>query len=249
MLLKFNKEMAEKAGVMKTESGAYTGLMQAITCVAKTNSKGLELSLHGDSDFNFINIYYERENGTPLKGGMGFINAMMGLLRLNGITTAIGNIDQTQIEYIPEFNSKPMGMVLQRRNYLKADKSAISYKFDLVMVFDPQSRKTADEVLNKKPATAVDRILATLEDVDEAGVAEFRANPTAAAPHDHYGRPTTKFDQVPAAGTGGFAPQQQGGFQQQVPAQQGGFANQGQQQQAPAHDAHLGQSDEEFFRT
>lgn len=268
MLIKFDKQAAEKAGVMKVDSGAYVGQMQAITCVAKrTKSKGLELSLHGESDFNFINIYYERENGQTIKGGMGFINAMMGLLRLNGITTAIHNYDGGQTEYIPEFDTKKMGMVLQRRNYLKNDQMrTIGFKFDLVMVFDPATRKTCDEALNNKPAVAVDRILATLEDIDEAGVAEQRANPTQQAPNasQEYGRPTSKFDQV-AQQSGGFiqqqAPAQQGGFtpQQQAPAQQGGFAPQQQapaqqggfapQQQAPAHDAHLGQSDDEFFKT
>jgi hypothetical protein len=233
--MSFNKQSAEKSGTSGAfESGAFVGLMSAKYQVAKTNSKGFELSLHGDTDIDYINIWYEREDGTELRGGMGHINAMMAVLRQNNISIQTMNDGAGgQIDVIAEFESKPMGMVLQRKNYVNQSGN-LSYKVELVMVFDPKTRQTAEELINNKPATKVDKVLETLADVDEAGVAEFLASQNGHNAATDAGRPQTKFDQVPA-GTG-FQPQQNtAGFQRQ------------QNQQAA--EPNMADSDEDFFNS
>lgn len=238
-LMTFNADAAEKAkSGGGFESGAHVGIMQVQHIIAQTNTKGFQLNLHGDSvDVNFINLYYEKVDGTAIKSGTGFINAIMGLTRTREINIQTINDPDNKgdvIEIIPELMNKSIGMVLQKVNYVNGQ-GGISYKVELVMVFDAQTRQTYEEKKYNKQAATVDKICSTLTDRDEAGVEQIRNGQNAQAVDysQTTGRPQTKFDQIGTGnGTaGGFVPQQ----------------GQQQGQQAQANDKDLDMTDDEFF--
>ena len=175
--MQYDQESAEKAessGI--TETGAYIGLMSTAMGTANTGTKYVEFTLKSEAgSANWMKVYYEKADGTELSG-KNIINAIMGLLRLNAIT--IGHsVDSanTPFEFIPEFQDKPIGLVLQKVLYTKND-GGEGYKFDIKFPFSAKTRVTLKEALANSPAEAVDKALMTLKDKDERGQNNSQGN-------------------------------------------------------------------------
>jgi len=241
-LLKFNNDAAQNAGVGTgaSTSGAYCGILMAKAITANTGTKGIEFSIHGDCDVNYLTCYYVKKDGAEIRGGLNIINAIMGILRQNEINIVRGRINDEECDVIPELTNKPIGLVLQKILYTKNNQErSDGYKFDIVMPFNDRTRQTFKESQENAEAKSVDRILETLEDKDER---IKNSGPQSTQNNDNYGitqdnataqRPVSKFDQLN---------KQQGGYNQQQGANnnnQGGY----RQQNSPD----LQQNDDEFF--
>ena len=219
--MQFNKADAERAGNTRMESGEHIGTLAGEHITASTGTMGISLSLHGEVEINYIDLYYKKKDGTQLKGANNFLQAIMGILRINDMN--IDTVERSgggQLHQVREFEQMQPKIGLVLRKVLKTKQNGDdSYGFDLVMPFCAKTRKTCKEIINNEPATAVDKILDTLTDRDDR-------KKMAPDPATAYGAPVTKFQQA----------------EQQ--SKQGGF----QQNQSP-QGSDLSMDDNEFFNS
>lgn len=165
-MFQYNQEAAmacrESFGI--TESGAYTGKLSAKYVQGSNGSKsaGIEFSLDGEQGkLNYLTAWYQKKDGTCNDSGFNLVNAMMGLLKIQALTSKQVGEDWVY----PEFEGKQIGLVVQKELFTKNNGSE-GYKFEIVMPFSAQSRKTLKEALANAPATAVDKMLPLLRTKD-----------------------------------------------------------------------------------
>ena len=166
VMFQFSQEaaMASRESFGITESGAYVGKLSAKYVQGSNGSKsaGIEFSLECDQGkLNYLTAWYQKKDGTCNTTGYNLVNAMMGLLKLQTLTSK-----QVGEEWVcPEFEGKQLGLVVQKELFTKNDGSE-GYKFEIVMPFSAQSRKTLKEALANAPATAVDKMIPLLKTKD-----------------------------------------------------------------------------------
>ena len=166
VMFQFNQEaaMASRESFGITESGAYVGKLSAKYVQGSNGSKsaGIEFSLECDQGkLNYLTAWYQKKDGTCNTTGYNLVNAMMGLLKLQTLTSK-----QVGEEWVcPEFEGKQLGLVVQKELFTKNDGSE-GYKFEIVMPFSAQSRKTLKEAIANAPATAVDKMIPLLKTKD-----------------------------------------------------------------------------------
>lgn len=158
-----------------TESGAYIGtitLAEAVT--AGTGAKGIELSFESTDKqtANYLTMYTRNKDGQYIYGEKQ-LNALLVCMRVKGITPQQMTVKKydfdlkQEVEQLvtayPEMMKKPIGLVLQKEQYEKKS-GGIGERMSLFSFFDPETRKTAIEILDDKPAKKLDSILASLKD-------------------------------------------------------------------------------------
>lgn len=163
----FNQESALKAGSSDFigTSGAYVGKLSGkwVSGSNGSQSAALELSIDGaEGKARYLSIWYKKTDGTDSAGGVAMINAIIGLLKLQGLSAV-----QRGSEYFcPEIEGREIGLVLQKVLQTKQNGDE-TYKFDVRMPFNPQTRKTLKELMENKPAETISKILETLKDRDD----------------------------------------------------------------------------------
>lgn len=166
VMFQYNQDsaMASRESFGITESGAYTGKLSAKYVQGSNGSKsaGIEFTLDGEQGkLNYLAVWYQKKDGTCNDSGFNLINAMMGLLKIQSLTSK-----QVGDEWVcPEFEGKQIGLVVQKELFTKNNGSE-GYKFEIVMPFSAQSRKTLKEALANAPAAAVDKMLPLLRTKD-----------------------------------------------------------------------------------
>jgi hypothetical protein len=148
------------------QSGAYVGRLTAAKWTHARNSQAQALELSFESSdgqkANYISIYHTKADGSPNTYGIAHINALMGLLGLQQLTS----VPQDDGSICPELANKPVGLILQKVLTTKQDGSD-SYKFDLVLAYSAKTGKTLKESIENTPAERVRQIMQTLKDKDE----------------------------------------------------------------------------------
>jgi len=168
----YDQDAAMKAGGTSKESGAYVGHIKSADYKrARSGSAGVELCFEtkDGSEFNYLTMWYQKQDGTEIRGGSSMISAIMGLTSVQQLSEKqIGVDQQTQqpLYSAPELVGKDIGLVLQKSWYTKNDGSD-GYKFEIRLPFNPQTKQTLKEQINNAPAEMVSRTLATLSDKDE----------------------------------------------------------------------------------
>jgi len=171
-IITYNQEEGLKAGGGNfiSDGGAYiVKILEAKYAKAKTNTSGIEFSLESKDGqkANYITVYYVKADGEPVKGGMSMLNAMMGLVGANTITSANGRSqDGKDIFICPEFTGKTIGMFLQKSLYTKSDGSD-GYKFDIRVPFDPATSKTLREKIGNDQPKTIENMTNSYKDKDE----------------------------------------------------------------------------------
>lgn len=163
-----NEGMKAGGGDFVSEGGPYVcQITEAKYTKARTGTMGLEFSIKTQDGLSarFITVYYQKGDGEIVKGGHSLIQAMMGLLKIQGISV---NQVQDGSEYCPEFQGKKIGLFLQKKLYTKND-GADGYKFEISVPFNIQDRRTLRELIDNKPAQTIDRMEASYSDKDERG--------------------------------------------------------------------------------
>ena len=166
--MSFDKEAAQKAGGSDyvTETGGYTGTIQAKAITAKSGSLGVEFSIKTDEGLiaNYIQIYFKKSNGDIIKSGFGHLQSMMGLLRIGELQTPSG--DSNGDFWIKELCNKNIGLFLQKRLY-KKNSGDDGYDFQLRAVFDPKTLQTYKEKSTDTQAKKVPFMDENTKDLDE----------------------------------------------------------------------------------
>jgi len=162
--MKFNQDMAQKAGQQGFQTGKHIGKLTAKKIIASTGTKGVQFSLWptADQSIDYLSVYYEKADGTAIKNGTNIIMAIMGLLRINEIQ--LENLGHEQA--VNEFQGKEIGLVLQKVLYTKQD-GGDGYKFDIKIPFSASSGCTFKEAIAKESAVFIDSMVETMEDKDE----------------------------------------------------------------------------------
>jgi len=171
--------MASRESFGITESGAYVGKLSAKYVQGSNGSKsaGIEFSLECDQGkLNYLTAWYQKKDGTCNTTGYNLVNAMMGLLKLQTLTSK-----QVGEDWVcPEFEGKQLGLVVQKELFTKNDGSE-GYKFEIVMPFSAQSRKTLKEAMANTPATAVDKMIPLLKTKDNRSKSQGGGQQTGGA--------------------------------------------------------------------
>ena len=182
VMFQFSQEaaMASRESFGISESGAYVGKLSAKYVQGSNGSQsaGIEFSLECDQGkLNYLTAWYQKKDGTCNTTGYNLVNAMMGLLKLQTLTSKQAGEDWV----CPEFEGKYIGLVVQKELFTKNDGSD-GYKFEIVMPFSAQTRKTLKEALANAPATAVDKMIPLLKTKDNRSKSQGSYQQTGGAP-------------------------------------------------------------------
>lgn len=193
------KEGSGRINSRIVEKGAYVGTFPVVK--TSKNDKGTSLvefqfkGQNGEQD-RFV-IYTHNAAGEALHGWKQ-LQALMVIFRLKNITSKVMPIEEydfdtrqkvtRQAEVFPEMMNKPVGVVFVMEPYMGskgAGKQAVFHA-----PFDPGTRQLAIEILDKKEAGNLDRMLAGLRD------RPMRQQAAQASPQgETYTPPPTNFDE------------------------------------------------------
>ena len=156
------------------ESGGYEGeFTMAKETISRKGTQGVEFSFRGPSgEAKYLTLWTQNKDGEQLYG-MSVLNAIMTCLKIRSVNPvnqmineydfdAKQNVDKPAVVY-PDFMNKPIGIVLQKEEYLNSS-GIVKEKFNLFASYEDSTRKTALEILDNKPAERLDKLLATLHD-------------------------------------------------------------------------------------
>ena len=165
-MFQYNQEaaMASRESFGITESDAYVGKLSAkfVRGSNGSQSAGIEFSLECEQGkLNYLTAWYQKKDGTCNTSGYNLVNAIMGLLKIQHLTSKQSGEDWV----CPEFDGKQIGLVVQKELFTKSS-GQDGYKFEIIMPFSSQSRKTLKEAMANAPATAVDKMIPLLKTKD-----------------------------------------------------------------------------------
>ena len=185
-----------------SDSGAYVGtLIRAADAVSAKGTQGVDLMFRTNSGdtADYITIWHTKADGERLSG-FEAINALMTCLKLRGAkkgqhntekwNKATKSYEKIQMEGYPDFCNKPLGIVLQAT--LESDQNGADRQGkQIIGFFDPATRLTAAEILNK--ATKAEALDKQLEYLLRVPVKDLRKGGS---------RPATSKSQSAPAGNG-----------------------------------------------
>lgn len=157
-----------------TETGAYVGVITVAKAVtAGTGAKGIELAFKSNDglDANYLTLYTHNKDGNPIFGEKQ-LYALMTCLKVKTITASERVITEYDFDmkkdvqkpatvYL-ELMNKPIGLVLQAEEYENSGHE-VKEKMVYFTAFEASTRKLAAEILDQKPAEALDKILKNLK--------------------------------------------------------------------------------------
>jgi hypothetical protein len=144
-----------------SEIGAYTGKFTRVEAIqASTGTAGIGFTFVSDTgqrtDFS---LYTTKADGTQLFGYQT-LSAILACLSLRGITSAPGKVlkfdrelgreVEMQSTVFPQMLGKPIGVMLETREYEKRDGS-IGMSMELAAVFQADTHFMASEILDRAP--------------------------------------------------------------------------------------------------
>jgi hypothetical protein len=157
-----------------TETGAYIGAFtKAEKVTSKKGTTGVEFSFlsREKQSADFLTLWTVNEAGEQIYGFKQLM-ALMTCMRVKDVSETKGTVEKFEdgqkvkvaATIHPELTGKPIGILLQREEYEK-NNGQIGHKFNLVGFFDPQTRMTATEILDKAgTAEKLDKMVAALKD-------------------------------------------------------------------------------------
>jgi len=182
VIFTYNEESALAAGMggFINETGAYAiTISEALLTTAKSGAKAIEFSGEADDGrkIQYLSVYVTKKDGTENTFGANMIHAIMGCAGIKQLTQYMKSAG---VYVAPEFAGKRVGLVLQKV-LSKKDDGSDTYKFDIRMPFNADTRQTLQERHEGKNAETVEKMIATLKDKDE------RKKPIQGNTGYHYG--------------------------------------------------------------
>lgn len=160
----YNQELALRAGQTGVQTGADIFSIESGEYREHNGYKSLNLTLVTQGGAKtFVDLTYEGADGKSWTGSINHINAIIGLLGLQGISSAQGVESKW---FAPELAGKFIGLVIQKRIFTKGDGSE-GQGMNLIMAYDPQTSQTLKEKVEGTQAETISKITQTLEDKDD----------------------------------------------------------------------------------
>lgn len=194
---------ANSGGKRIKESGKYVGTFKAAWY--EQNDKGTE-SVHFLFESNDgqeagpLALYTHNGKGETLPSFKTF-NAVLTCLKLRGVRARLGKVElydfnsgsmvQKEKELYPEIAGKPIGVILQREEYEKQDGN-VGERMIIVGPFEAYSGRMAVEILDNKPASALEGLTKWLETNPVKKLRGGRQQHSSSA--GNYQQPASSFD-------------------------------------------------------
>ncbi len=192
---------ADTRGGFISEIGAYAGrFTRAQAISASTGTKGVGFTFVSDTgQKSDVTLYTIKHDGTELLG-LQALMAILTCLSLRGVESKPGKVNRfdpqlgrevvADATIYPDLLEKPIGLLLETREYEKNDGSGIGMAMEIAGVFQPITRFMASEIL--------DRVIKP-EKLEKA-IAGLRHRPLKPAK----GRAPAPASQAATAGAGAF---------------------------------------------
>lgn len=198
-----NAESAKQASASSyiTQTGKYVGRFTRAEEIKSTKgTEGIEFCFESNQgqSADFLTLWTINKDGVEIYG-MKMVNAIMACMRIRSIKPTQGTVEKFQNKVktkmaatiYPDLMNKPIGLLLQREEYEKDDKS-VGSKFNIFACFDATSEMTASEILDRATkAEQLNKIMLTLR--DKPMQTRAAQTPTTAAPTG----PTPFDDDIP----------------------------------------------------
>jgi len=175
---KLNPELAREGdnqGSQRiTENGGYPGVFtKAKHLVAGTGAVGIEFGFEAvDGSTAYFQLYTKNKDGDAIFGEKQLM-ALMTCLKIKSMAPQQAMIEEydfnsKQVQKVkatvyPELMNKPIGIVFQKEHYIK-NNGDNGERMLFFAAFDTQTKQTANEILDQKPAERLEKLLANLKD-------------------------------------------------------------------------------------
>lgn len=194
-----NAEAAREAdGGRLDRTGAYVGKFTlAMNLIAQSGATGITFNFEADSgeQAQYLNLYTANAVGQPIFGEKQ-LYALMTCLKQRSISATpqehelydhdLRAATKQTVDVYSTLMNVPVGIVVQKEHYLNNLKEP-KERLNLIRFFDPATRQTASEILDKSPAKKLDAQLGSLKDKIAPG-----ARPAKGASTEH--DPNADFD-------------------------------------------------------
>jgi hypothetical protein len=163
------KEGSGRVSNRITETGGYIGVIAVAKDVAaKTGAKGIELAFKSNEglEAKYLTLWTQNKDGEAIFGESQ-LHALMTCLKVKNITAVervIQEYDSDQKKEVDvramvylELMNKPVGLVLQAEEY--EGRNGVAEKMVYFTSFEAATKKLAAEILDQKPAEALEKIL------------------------------------------------------------------------------------------
>jgi hypothetical protein len=171
---------ADSSFVKIDKTGAYTGAFTlAMEITARSGATGVSFNFATDSgeQAQYLSLYTANAKGQPIFGEKQ-LYALMTCLNQRSIQPQTQQIELydfdsrsevlKSVAVYPTLMHTPIGVVLQKEFYTDNQGQAKD-RLNLIRFFDPVTRQTASEILDKTEARKIDAQLKTLKDKHAAG--------------------------------------------------------------------------------
>ncbi len=154
-----------------TRSGKYPGrFTRAELVTSRQKSEGIEFTFESDDGqtADFLTCWTHNVDGRELYG-LKVLNAILTCMRIREIHARPAKLQDRHggtrdARVFPQLLDRPIGLVLQREEYLKQDGN-VGWKFNIVAPFEPASGLTAGEILGQAgEPVQLERMLGALRD-------------------------------------------------------------------------------------
>lgn len=167
--LTLNEAIAAEAGksqiIDKTGGYDFT-IAEAIFVTADNGTMGIQLSGEDAAGLkgNYITIYYQKKDGTILKGGQALIQAIMYIEGIKETSFIEATADDgAKYWKVPELEGVKTGLVLERQAYTKRNSTDKAWSLNVRQVYQPSSGATVEEIQEGRQAEAVAKLIEQLQ--------------------------------------------------------------------------------------
>ena len=169
--MQYDQESGIKSGGgdFLSEGGAHIcEIVSAIYTQASTGSHGIEFEVKTSAGLKgrYLKSYYAKKDNTPVAGGKSLMDAMMGILGLQSLSFVAGTHEGANVNRVPEFEGKSIGLFLQKKLYSKTN-GGDGYSFEIKVPFNAADGKTLRETLSNSQAQTIERLSSSYADKDE----------------------------------------------------------------------------------
>lgn len=175
---KLNPTKAKEADTPKNQridaTGAYKGeFTLAKKIIANSGTEGIEFTFQADTGAtaSWLRLYLVKADGTETFGH-GLLMAAMTCMKVKQIDCEVVTVEEwdknsnarvpVEVENYADLCNKPIGVLLQ-----KELKDFDKFQMNIIGFFEASTGLTATDILEKRPAGALDKKIASLKDNDK----------------------------------------------------------------------------------
>lgn len=175
------------------ETGKYIGqFTKAKKVLSNKGTQGIEFAFEANNgqSADFLSVWTINADGDRIYGYKQLM-ALMTCLRAKEIDSRNGEVEEydaatkqmvkRKAEVFPALMNKPIGVLLQMEEYEKKD-GTVGERPVFAGFFDAQTEQTAAEILDKRPADALAKMVASLVPVKKLKGVRASSAPSSAGP-------------------------------------------------------------------